>query len=225
MGKEQKMVDMKLFLNYDSISDKIVYKLANPQQNRELLEDIPYVEFLDLVIIFQCLVTSEPVSTSYILVHNVHLRLWDVTVDDLLKIANENTPRLMGYEFKSMKDVLLEIMESKSPEKSDTDACLDWLGDGNPMYVLSTKSRIAGATCILYPMLLSDICEKLKSSFYIIPSSIHEVLILPADNTDEGENIRAIIKEVNDTQVALEDVLSYSLYYYERDGYRLYRVE
>ncbi|MDE6055174.1 MAG: hypothetical protein K2G55_15780 [Lachnospiraceae bacterium] len=91
--------------------------------------------------------------------------------------------------------------------------------------MLSNKYRIEGATCVLYPMLLADICDKLKSSFYIIPSSIHEVLILPTDNTEEGENIRAIIKKVNDTQVALEDILSYSLYYYERDGYRLYRVE
>ena len=77
---------------------------------------------------------------------------------------------------------------------------------------------------ILYPTLLEDICDSLQGSFYIIPSSVHEVLILPSDNTDDSIKIREMIKEVNDTQIAAEEILSYSLYFYDREENRLYIV-
>lgn len=64
----------------------------------------------------------------------------------------------------------------------------------------------------------------MESSFYIIPSSIHELLLLPSDNTDDSDKIREMIKEINDTQVAAEEILSYSLYFYEREENRLYIV-
>lgn len=120
-----------------------------------------------------------------------------------------------------MKDVLREIMESEQPEEADSDAYMAGIVSSVPMYVLSNQCRINGAACLLYPALLDDICESLDSSFYLIPSSIHEVLILPPDNTNDSAKIREMIKEINDTQVAAEEILSYSLYFYDREENRL----
>ena len=153
-----------------------------------------------------------------------HLKLWDVTVNDLFRAAEKNTQLLRGYELKSMTDVLREIMESEPSEEVDYDAYMEEIVNGVPMYVLSSRNRIDGAACILYPTLLADICDSLQSSFYIIPSSIHEVLVLPSDSTDDSAKIREMIKEINDTQVAAEEILSYSLYFYNRDGNMLYIV-
>ncbi len=163
-------------------------------------------------------------ETASMLIHNVHMRLWDVTVDALFKTAEENTPRLMGRKLMSMSYVICEIRQAESPEDFDRDACRSEFEDCVPMYVLSNRYRTAGAACILYTGILSEICDQFESSFYIIFSSIHEVLILPVDNTDGSSEIRAMIKEVNDTQVAAEEILSYSLYFYDREGYRLYIV-
>ncbi len=214
-------VDMRKFLNYERVADTIVYRLVNTRRNEELLEDLPHIEFMDLSIVFQCMLDDEVYGTAFILIHNVHLKLWSVTVNDLLHAAEKNTPLLMGYEFKSMKDVLFEIMESELPEETDHDMCMAEIEVGVPMYVLSNQYRVDGAACILYPTLLADICDRLESSFYLIPSSVHEVLILPSDNTDDSTKIREMIKEVNDTQVAAEDLLSYSLYFYDRKESRL----
>lgn len=217
-------VDMRLFLNYGNIEDSIVYSLIHTERNTELLEDLPHKEFLDLSAVFRCMLASDILGTSYITIHNAHLKLWDVTVDDLFHAAEKNTPLLMKYELKSMKDVLLEIIESEQPEEADYDLYMDAIEDGIPLYVLSNEYRIDGAACILYPALLADICARLESSFYVIPSSVHEVLILPADNTDESEKIRDMIREINDTQVAAEEILSYSPYFYDREENRLYIV-
>ena len=67
------------------------------------------------------------------------------------------------------------------------------------------------------PELLKDLATAIGSGMYIIPSSIHEVILVPSVNCDDGESIRQMIREVNDTQVEMEEILSYSLYYYDKE--------
>lgn len=202
-------LDMRHFLNYESVKSSIVYKLINTDKNRELLKDLPHVEFLDLSIVFQCMVVNEEVGTATILIHNAHTKLWGVSVEELHRAAEENTPRLRGYELKTMKQILCEVMrEEELPEDFEC---------GVPVYVLTNRYRIEGAGCILYPHLLKDFSDSIGSNFHIMPSSTHEVLLLPAENVDDSGEIRQIIREVNDTQILDEEILSYSLYYYDRD--------
>lgn len=207
--KKRPAVDMRRFLNYEGIKDSIVYKLINTDANRELLEDLPHLAFLDLSVVFQCLVEDEKIGTATILIHDAHIKLWGVSVEELHRAAVQNTPRLRGYEIKSMKQMIFEIMQREADDKeSEYDV---------PLYVLTNRHSTDGAACILYPNLLKDFSEALGSSFYIIPSSVHEVLFLPADDTDKSAEIREMIKEVNDTQLIPEEILSYSLYYYDKE--------
>lgn len=212
-------VNMKRFLDYKDVRGSIVYKLINTDKNRELLEDLPHMEFLDLSIVFQCLMENEEIGTATILIHNAHLKLWGVSVEELYRAAEENTPKLRGYEIKSMKEMLCEIMQrEKTDKKSDCGVFMEDLESGIPMYVLSNRHKTDGAVCILYPNLLKDFSYALGSGFYIIPSSVHEVLLLPAENTDNREEFREIIREVNDTQLMEEEILSYSLYHYDAEA-------
>ena len=210
-------VDMRKFLSYDSVRENVVYKLINTERNRELLEDIPHVEFMDLSIVFQCMLSQEEFGMASILIHNVHMKLWDVTKEDLYKTAKENTQKLMPYEIKSMAEVLCEVMKSEDPEGYDYEEEMEHFSDSVPMYVLSNKSRVEGAACMLYPNLIRDFADAVGSSLYIIPSSTHELLLLPAENDEEKTEIKSMIREINDTQVSEEEILSYSLYYYDRE--------
>lgn len=210
-------VDMRKFLSYDRIRENIVYKLVNTGKNRELLEDVPHVDFMDLSIVFQCLVSREEPGMATILIHNVHMKLWDVTTEELYAAAKENTCKLLQYEIKSMTEVLHEIMESEEPKQAGHSECKAEFADSVPMYVLSNRNRVEGAACMLYPGLIRGFAEKAGNSLYIIPSSVHELLLLPAEDCGEAAGIRDMIREVNDTQVSDEEILSYSLYYYDRE--------
>lgn len=223
-NKVNQSVDMKYFLNYESVKHRIVYKLINTEKNKELLEDIPHMDFLDLSIVFQCLVAQEDLGTASILIHNVHMKLWDVSVETLYQAAKENTQRLQKYEIKSMADVLCEIMNSENPEEFDYNECKSEFSDHVPMYVLSNRSRVEGAACMLYPDLIQDFANVIGSSFYIIPSSIHELLLLPTEHTDESKEIKKMIREINDTQVKTEEILSYSLYLYDKEEGKIVKV-
>ena len=130
----------------------------------------------------------------------------------------ENTPKLCGYEVKSIRQVIGEIMRENSIEENEDSECMDEFGEQVPMYVLKNRQGVGGASCILYPCLLKNISERFGSSFYIIPSSIHEQIIVLSNDTQDSRTIREMIKEINDTQVRDEEVLSYSLYYYDRES-------
>lgn len=223
-NRVSRSVDMRYFLDYERIKGRIVYKLVNAEKNRDLLEDVPYVPFLDLAIVFQCLIAKEHMGTATILIHNAHLKLWDISVEELYRAARENTQKLQKYEIRGMREVISEIMQEEGPEGEGDDGCLAELSDSVPIYVLTNQSRVEGAACILYPELIKHFARAVDSSFYIIPSSVHEVLLLPADSTDESGAIKGMIKEINDSQVKEEEVLSYSLYFYDRDEGRTIRL-
>lgn len=223
-NKINQSVDMRYFLNYDSVKQRIVYKLVNTEKNKELLEDIPHMEFMDLSIVFQCMVAQEELGTASILIYNVHLKLWDVTLEQLYQAAKENTQRLEPYEIKSMTEVLCDIMKTGEAEEFNSDEYMSEFSDSVPMYVLSNKSRVEGAACMLYPNLIRDLAEQFGSSLYIIPSSVHELLLLPTEHDGEGMEIRNMIREVNDTMVSSEEILSYSLYYYDKEEGKITRL-
>lgn len=223
-NKVNQSVDMRYFLNYESVRQKIIYKLVNTEKNKELLEDIPHIEFLDLSIVFQCLVAQEDFGRASILIHNVHLKLWDVSVENLYQAAKENTQQLQGYEIKGMTEVLQGIMCAEDSENFTEDNERSSFSGSVPMYVLSNKSRVDGAACMLYPNLIQDFAEAIQSSFYIIPSSIHELLLLPTRHLEESQEIKSMIREINDTQVSAEEILSYSLYLYDKEERRILKI-
>ncbi len=70
---------------------------------------------------------------------------------------------------------------------------------------------------MLYPNLFRNFADVIGSSFYIIPSSIHELLLLPDESMEEDKEFIDMIKLINDTQVVPEEILSYSLYYYDKE--------
>ncbi len=211
-NKINRSIDMKFFLNYETVRSRIIFKLINTEKNRELLRDVPYIPFHDLSIVFQCLVSEERFGNASILIHNVHLQLWKVNARELYECALENTPLLQGYELADMNTVLEEMKALGGIDDEE----IEDMQQEIPMYVLSNKSRINGASCILYKDILKDFAMVVDKDLYVLPSSIHEVILLPSDGTQESEQLKEMVREINQSQVEKEEVLSDSVYYYRR---------
>lgn len=198
-------------LNFDHVKDKLVCTLINTEANEELLKDRPHLAFLDLSIVFKCIIGQDGDATIQMPVYNTHMRVWDVTLEELYDIAMENTPKLLEYEVEDIQTIVKELMQVPCAKEDNEPLGIDDIS----MYVLSNKARVDGAACILYPQLLSDIANKFHSNYYVIPSSIHEVLLVPAEDYEYAEDIKQMIREVNDAEVDVTERLSYSLYYYD----------
>lgn len=213
-NKIDRSVDMKYFLKYETVKNRITYKIINTKKNEELLKIVPHIEWLDLSIVFQVIVSVEESNTASILIHNTHAKLWGVTAGELYNVAKINTQKKLGYHLMNLDELVQEMAQSFGAEFDEDD--MRAVEDSDiEMYVLTNNNRIDGAACIIYPNILEDLSIAMgRKGFYVIPSSVHEIIIVPSDDTIESDQIKGMVKEINDTQVREEDILSYSLYYY-----------
>lgn len=204
-------LDLSFFTDYQKVRYHIIYKLINYEKNRELLPDIPHFRFLDLAVVFSCLILNTSNGNATILIHNHHLELWNITADQLYDTAKKNTPLLLPWEINNMKDVLKDFYSD-----ADTGIYNDADDFNLPMYVLTNTSRLYGASCILYPGVLKAFADALDSDLYILPSSIHEVLLLPKTSPANILELNSMIEEVNASQLQGDELLSDHVYYYTR---------
>lgn len=211
-----KKVNMNFFKHFDKVQDRICYRLIHAGKNAELLKGIPHIEFLDLAICFFYAYHGRILGEGSILIHNDHMEMWGTSTAELLRLAQENTPRLFPWECNSMEDVIQELMrEQKGRYHIDREA-QEAVFSGVPMRILSNRKRVQGAACILYPDVLEQLSAQAGGNLYILPSSIHEVILLVDGGKEQPELLKEMIFDVNRTQVEPEEVLSDSLYYYDR---------
>lgn len=208
-------ISMDFFGSFGAVKKRVCYRLIGRKGNEDLLGEIPHVDFLDMAICFYYAYHGEAFGDGSILVCNSHAEMWDTCTEELLRLARGNTPRLFPGECCGMDEVLRETAGTGGdacgfPQKDGTgDACMEV-----PMKILSNRQRVFGAVCILYPGLLEGIAEK-EGNLYIIPSSIHETILLPDDGRHPAMELKKMVYEVNRTQVIPEEVLTDRLYYYD----------
>lgn len=203
-------LDVSFFTDYEKVKHRIVYKLVHYERNRALLNKIPHIKFLDLAIVFSCLIETNSSENAVILIYNHHLAFWNLTTDDLYALAVKNTPLLLPWEIRNLSDVIFELQKNIDPfAQKSADTCV-------PMYILSNKPKLNGSACILYNNLLADLSKKLDCDLYILPSSIHEVLLVPSCQIDSSDDLSDIVKEVNAAELAPEEILSDHTYFYSQ---------
>ena len=209
-------IDMSFFKEFDKVKDRICYRLIHFEKNKTLLEKIPYIPFLDLAICFYYAYEDEVLGRGSILIHHSHMEMWKTSVAELMCHAQNNTPGIFPWECISMENMLNQLMGNYKAEfLADEEEQKDFFAR-MPMYIVSNTRKLYGACCVLYPGLLTLLADKLDGDFYILPSSIHEVILLKDTKTETPEQLRKMIREVNETHVEPEEVLSDSLYYYSR---------
>lgn len=212
----KKKVNMNFFKYYEKVRDRICYRLIHAGKNAKLLEDIPHIEFLDLAICFFYAYQGRTLGEGSILIHNTHMEMWKTNTAELLCLAQENTPRIFPWECNSMEDVVREMMREQKGDLHMNREAQEEAFSGVPMRILSNRKRVQGAACILYPNVLEQISARAEGNLYILPSSVHEVILLVDSGSEKPELLKEMIFDVNRTQVEPEEILSDSLYYYDR---------
>lgn len=191
--------------DFETMRSKIVYKLIHATKNETLLQSIPYIAYLDFAIVFYILFEVDESGTATIPITHELIHLWGVSLDEIQENAFHNAPILLPASFKPMQVVIEELTGNNYVgEESSEDL----------MFVLTNSLRSFGAACILYDGVLDKISKEIKENFYILPSSIHEMIILPESNSPSRTQLDEMVTELNQTQVDEEDFLSDYAYYY-----------
>lgn len=212
-NKTTESLDLDFFTDYDLVKDFLAYRVINYDKNKDLLSTIPHIKYLDLAIVFYCLLKISDRGNATILIHNSHLKLWHVTADDLMQLTSHSTPLLLPYDFRNVSLILSDTFNDNSLSVPDPDCAADSFC---PMYILTNFHKLYGASCILYPNLLANISQKMNSDLFILPSSIHEVIILPAANRIYYTEFADMVAEINQKELAADEVLSMHVYFYSK---------
>lgn len=214
-----KTPDINFFKSFEGIKDKLMCKLINKDKNLKLLDTVPHVDCLDLSIVFYIMLEISNGQNGTVIIKNEHFKNWNVSLNDMYEAALNNTRKELGTCIWNIEDVLLDMIDhsvQSEERKKDIRALLEEDMQHikkSPMYVMSNKTKVYGAACMLDEETLKKFSERINSSFYIIPSSIHELILVPDDdNPYLKDQLLEMVIEVNATQLAEDEFLADRVY-------------
>lgn len=209
-NKLQHSIDMSWFRDWESVRNRVAFKLINYEKNKELLEQIPHTKVLDLVKVYYVVVETEELGRGTVLLYNNHLQMWNISAKCLDEVATENTPKLLPAVSDAMVNVLMNMMGIEEADSEECEALPE-------TYIMSNPARVFGAATMFYPDALREFANRLDSDMLIIPSSLHEIIMMPLRGDADLEYLKTLVYEVNRTELAHEEILSDSVYVYHRD--------
>ena len=203
-------------MTFEKFNKSIIFTLINKEKNQELLSNIPSKDYLDMSVIFYAYINDVKVEggNASVMVDNQLMEKWGVDADTLMELALENTPRLLGLKIRGIFSTIADYMDdeklSEIAEEEDK---------YTPLYVATNNLATHGAAVVLYKDMLKAFAARKKSDIYIIPCSIHELILVSASECEgiDVNELKKLICDVNRFDLREEDVLSDNLYVYKRE--------
>ncbi|MDD6401767.1 MAG: DUF5688 family protein [Lachnospiraceae bacterium] len=183
--------------------DDVIAKLVNYEKNKDMLANAPHKRINDLAVTYRNMISNDSNGIASYLITNDIANRYNISEEALDEKAIQNMKEKQGLIIKPLG----EVLSGAFPDARDMDGGL---------YVMTNKNGINGATTLLYGKEeLSALSEKLKSDLIILPSSIHEVLILPKDDAMDVNELKAMVEEINSFAVSEMDFLSDNIYMFD----------
>lgn len=204
------------FKNYEDVKEGIRFRVVNADRNRTLLKDIPHELFENLAIVFYYELNASWMEDATILIRNEHLKLWNRSATEVKATAWKNTLHKKQVVFRKLSEVLEKYGMVGKEEMQD-----------NPLHLLTNEEGCFGASVAFYPNVLADCAEALQADLILLPSSIHEWLVLPCEagrTLSQAEDLRCMVREINHTQLLEKEILSDEIYFYDSELRRMSKI-
>ena len=195
--------------DFEQMKEKVMFKLINGEENKELLQNIPHMPYLDLAVVFYLLLSIDERNQVTTLIHNEHMEAWRTDVEELYHLASINTPKTLPATLRNMSEVMTEILDL--PEGLE----LDDPDERVSLHVLANQKGLNGAITALYPGVLQQFAEKKQTDLILLPSSTHEMLIVPDSEDMDYEHLQLMVKSINESEVPRVDRLSDNIYMFD----------
>ena len=191
--------DVENITSLDKCRDRIVPRLVNTAMNENLLKSRPHKEMADLSITYCVLLDRNGEVSATVPVTYQLLEQWGITSEELHDLAIENQAYAEKSVIMSMQEVLKSIIGDDAAFINDADH------DAPEIFILSNEHKINGAAAVLDRRFMDRVIERVGENFYILPSSVHEVLVVP-DRDGVGKDVlESMVKEVNGSTVSTEE--------------------
>ena len=208
--RESPQVDLESLSDYEQMKSKLSMEVVSAEKNAELLESVPHERMEDMAVVYRFVLDQTDSGNGTILVTNQLLEQYGITKEQLRADAMENAPAIRPSEIRGMSEVMSELAPGMIPEVAPED---------EQMFVATVPDKIHGAGVIAYPNFMEDAAQKMGGDFFVLPSSIHEVLLVRDNGQMTAKELENMVKEVNATQVEPADQLTDHVYHYDSQNH------
>lgn len=198
--------------DWEQVKGRLAFRLLSKERNKETLENYVYKEFLDLAaIVTFCAEIDEQGVKAIRVTHDLAER-WNVSKEEILQAAEENTEDLFPVRMEPILDTLCRVADISRDDLPEEVLAEE---DSPQIMVLTNYLGVNGATVLLYDSFLQQVYEKLRGKFIILPSSIHEVIVMPLASAPPITDSQKMVEQINRSAVKEEEILSDSVYLYD----------
>lgn len=188
----------------ENVQDRIAMRMVNYKDNREMLSETPHKKVDDLAVYYVVVVGCNKEGTACMTIRNTHKEMLGISTDELHQIAMENTTKIFPPVFMKIEDKLSQI-ENNLLVSED-------VGRNSGMFVLTNEIANFGAVNIMYPEITEKIKEIIGSDYYVLPSTVHEMILVPKGEQVDARELGIMLREINGYMVDKEDRLSDHIY-------------
>lgn len=198
--------DIGALQDYESVKQKMMMEVIPQKGNEDRLENVPHQKIEDMALIYRVDMGEGTGGKMSSVITNQQLAVFGITGEQLHQDALENAPLTHPASLRSMAEVMAGLTGIEAPDPVP----------GKPMLlVATTKDAFMGASVIQYPGFMEQAAEQIGGDFFVLPSSIHEVLFVPDDGNADYHELEAMVQSINETQVAPAERLSDRVYHYD----------
>jgi len=208
--------DYGAIMDYSYVQGRLQTRLYDTERNAKKLKELVHKNLGDFSAAYSIDMGGDANHSMAVMVKPELFMNWGITEEklheDSLKADLGRNPRLCSLF--SMIECITEgrqavnYMEHPELIKKDMDT---------PMLILTNGTSSFGASLIIHPDIQEKIAECMGGDYYVLPSSVHEVIIVPADGRAElsVRELNDMVRQINETQVAPEEQLSDKVQYYD----------
>lgn len=117
--KSEQPFDIDFFRDWETVRQRVQYKLVNTKANEKLLKEIPHINYLDLSVVFFVPVDVGEGSIGSILIKNVHMGMWGVSTEVLMMAAEKNTKESSKTTVGDMSMMIMNLQFGQMPSADE----------------------------------------------------------------------------------------------------------
>lgn len=208
--EHKSITNLELSMNYDEVKDRSVSVVVGKEANKNNLKSRVYTDLgcgLVETYVIQQAFSHMDENGRIIITHDL-MRKYGYDLEQVRQEARENTPKLAPAKMQTLFQVMIgdERDQLQNPKLNTEE-----------FYVLSNTEKFQGAGVLFYPEMQKMLAERFGKNYYVLPSSLHEVIIVPERKELNPAGLENMVKDVNTTAVDKEDFLSDKILYYDKE--------
>lgn len=221
VSMEQPSIDFGVLANFDKAKEQLFIRVSSAEKNADYLKNVPHTIVEDMAITYHLRMSVDENGVSSAVVAHDNLRMYGVSVEELHQAAIENSEKMFPANVfdlheRMRQNFIDDMKQDGMPDEMIEEFLKEFPEPGeHAMTVVSNDVGVNGAAVIFYPGMMDKLAEMTEGDYFILPSSVHETIILPDNGAITAKELEAMVTEINATQVEPWDRLTDQVYHYD----------